>query len=74
MSYECLQVMCDGYALCFREMFTKQKNFKFAFRRKDIKVLNNRTFRVKEVRSVNSVLGAPEDVMRSVFIFVSTRT
>ena len=38
------------------------------------KVLNNRTCRVKEVCFVSSVMGAPEDVMGSVLVFVSART
>ena len=65
--------MCDGYALCFREIITKQKNFKFTFRGKDIKVMYNGTRRAKEVLSVSSVVGAPEDVMGSVLIFVPAR-
>ena len=53
----------------------KQKNFMFAFQGKDIDfffTIVRATSSLKEVGSVSSVMGTPENAMGSVFIFVST--
>ena len=52
----------------------KQKNFMLAFQGKDIDFFTivRATSSLKEVGSVSSVMGTPENAMGSVFIFVST--
>ena len=58
----------------FQKDNDRTEEFLVLFRGEDIKVLSNGTRRVEEVRSASCVMGAPENVMGSVFIFVSART